>query len=424
MVAKQCATNSPTHFQKNFLKRLSYIQGNFNDPATYQQLLPRTSLGARERFLFYLAVSPEFYTDIIKGITNVLPAHKKDVQILIEKPLGFNLLDARSLNRLLLTRFLPQQIYLTDHYMAKEPVENILSFRFANSIFEHLWNNKYIDNIQITAAENIGVEGRETFYERTGAIRDMIQSHLLQLTALTMLERPHALTAAEIHRNHLAVMQSLRIAKDIKKNVVLGQYEGYRKLRHVAPDSMRETFAAMRIFVDTPTWRGVPIYLRTGKRMSQKVTEINIEFKQMSRKLFNQHRKSLRPNLLTIRIQPHEGISLVLSTKRPAYQFQIESRTMDYCYGEFSKGVIERNEYEKIFFEVLHGEKTGFVTQQEVEAQWEFITPIVEAFEKNPQKYLRFYKVGSFGPKQADELLNADGRTRWSPHVNVCSHTI
>ena len=404
-----------------FLKHLFYVSGNFTSKGAYDKLINSHPIFRNGRSIFYLSVSPEFYEDIITGIAAALQKPRiQSTQLLIEKPFGTDLAGAKRLNKLLQKSFTEQQIYLTDHYMAKEPVENILSFRFANSIFEYLWNRKYIDNIQITAAEEIGVEGRENFYEKTGAFRDMVQSHLLQLTALTTLKRPLELTSAAIHRNHIKIIEALRPIKNIDKDVIFGQYEGYRRLKKVDNKSLRETFAALRVFIDTPQWQGVPIYLRTGKQMSQKITEITVQFRGNLDKLFIGHKKNIKPNLLTIRVQPHEGISLILANKKPGFQFELEQRPMDYCYHTFSGEELRYKEYEKILYEAVHYERTSFITQKEVEAQWKFVTPIVEKFEQNPSKYLTFYKKGSFGPKEADLMLKRDGRERWSPGVLVC----
>jgi glucose-6-phosphate 1-dehydrogenase len=342
--------------------------------------------------------------------------------VIVEKPFGTDLKTARELNRVVRTAFAENQTYRIDHFLGKETAQNILVLRFANAIFEPLWNTRYIDHMQITAAETLGVEGRAGYYEGAGALRDMVQNHLLQLLCLVAMEAPTDLGADSIRDEKVKVVRSLRrmAGEEVAVNGVRGQYAagaingkpvtGYREEKNVDPKSMTETFVALRLNIDNWRWADVPIYLRVGKRLPKSGTEISVHFKKAPSVLFNKESVALDQNVLVVRIQPDEGISLRMQAKIPGTSLRVEPVKMDFHYGT-SFGKASPEAYERLLLDAMSGDATLFARRDEVEEAWSFIDTIESAWHaKKDAPGLFFYPAGSWGPEEADELLARDGR--------------
>src|SRR5881398_2426794 len=413
---------------KTFSQSLFYHQSEFGDEAGYKRLSERLSEidknhGTRGNRLFYLAAGPDQFEPILKNLkTAGLNQTCKGswARIIIEKPFGTDLASARELNRIVHNSFSEEQTYRIDHFLGKETAQNILVLRFANAIFSPLWNTHYVDHVQITAAETLGVGTRAGFYERAGALRDMVQNHLLQLLCLVAMEPPTDLAADSIRDEKVKVVRSLRRLprNEVAANVVRGQYTegaihgdpvvGYRQEQNVNPDSQTETFVALRLFIDDSRWADVPVYMRVGKRLPKSATEISIHFKKAPAVLFNKDLHDL--NVLVIRIQPDEGISLRIHAKVPGTSFRIEPVKMDFHYGT-SFGKASPEAYERLLLDAMSGDATLFARRDEVEEAWAFIDPIEEAWHaKKDAPELFFYPAGSWGPEAADDLLAGDGR--------------
>ncbi len=413
---------------KTFSQSIFYNQGNFDDEAGYKALTKRLdeidkTHGTRGNRLFYLAAGPDQFEPILKqlkaaGLNETCKGSW--ARVIIEKPFGTDLASARELNRVVRNSFREEQTYRIDHFLGKETAQNILVLRFANAIFAPLWNTHYIDHVQITAAETLGVGTRAGFYETAGALRDMVQNHLLQLLCLIAMEPPTDLSADSIRDEKVKVVRSLRrwARGDIGTHVVRGQYTngaidgeamiGYRQEKNVNPDSQTETFVALRLFIDNWRWADVPIYMRVGKRLPKSATEISIHFKKAPAVLFNKDLRDL--NVLVIRIQPDEGISLRIHAKVPGTSFRIEPVKMDFHYGT-SFGKPSPEAYERLLLDAMSGDATLFARSDEVEQAWAFIDPIEEAWHsKKDVPELCFYPAGSWGPETAEDLLARDGR--------------
>ncbi|MBX6325207.1 MAG: glucose-6-phosphate dehydrogenase [Chthoniobacterales bacterium] len=411
-----------------FAQSIFYHQSDFDDPAGYRTLAARLDeidqkRGTRGNRLFYFAAAPDQFEPILKhlkaaGLNETCKGSW--VRVIIEKPFGTDLATARELNRLIRNSFTEEQTYRIDHFLGKETAQNILVMRFANAIFAPLWNTHYIDHVQITAAETLGVGTRAGFYEQTGALRDMVQNHLLQLLCLVAMEPPIDLAADSIRDEKVKVVRSLRrwSRREIAANVVRAQYSegvihgetvaGYRQEPNVNPDSQTETFVALRLFIDNWRWADVPVYLRVGKRLPKSATEISIHFKKAPPVLFNKDLRDL--NVLVIRIQPDEGISLRIHAKVPGTSFRIEPVKMDFHYGT-SFGKPSPEAYERLLLDAMSGDATLFARRDEVEEAWAFIDPIEEAWHaRKDAPELFFYPAGSWGPEAADDLLARDGR--------------
>ena len=414
-----------------FAKSLYYHQSEFGDLAGYKKLAKRLAKldqksGTRGNRLFYFAASPDQFEIIIQNLKkaglNKAP-NGGWARVILEKPFGTDLDSARHLNRIVRSSFAEEQTYRIDHFLGKETAQNILVLRFANAIFEPLWNARYIDHVQITAAETLGVENRAGYYEGAGALRDMVQNHLLQLLCLVGMEPPTDLGADSIRDEKVKVVRSLRpfTKAEVKVDVVRGQYgKGaiageavvpYRKENNVDPKSKTETYVALRVLVDNWRWANVPIYIRVGKRLPKSGTEISVHFKKAPQVLFNRESETLDQNVLVIRIQPDEGISLRMQAKVPGTSFRIESVKMDFHYGT-SFGKASPEAYERLLLDAMAGDPTLFARGDEVERAWAFIDTIEEAWaaEKGAPK-LCTYPAGSWGPEEADELLARDGRS-------------
>ncbi len=410
-----------------FLSSVSYVKVDFAQLADFKSLAQRLQQlddanhipGNR---LFYCATPPPTYQTIAlqlqaSGLNKGPGFHR----IVVEKPFGSDLQSARELTQTLQKVFAEDAVYRIDHYLGKETVQNILAFRFANSIFEPVWNTNLIDSVQITVAEEIGIEQRGTYYDKAGAMRDIIQNHGLQLVTLTAMEPPLAFDAGAVRDEKVKVLRSIRplIGEDIEQSTVRGQYTSgwvlgeqvpaYRGEKNVAPDSQTETFAALRIFVDNWRWAGVPFYIRAGKRMPKRVTEIRVQFKRPPHLTFGREAmKEVDPNAITLRIQPEEGISLKFGAKVPSAGLRIRSVTMDFEY--VTSFLVEAPEaYERLLLDCMIGDPTLFTRADEVEAAWTLIDPIENAW-RNGRPPLQTYAAGSWGPDAAAKLLQADGR--------------
>jgi len=411
----------------DFFQNLHYFVGNYDDPGSFTQLAARLDeLNAQAQLggnrLFYLSTPPEVYPVIIQQLGKAGLAKPRDdrswTRIIIEKPFGHDLESAGSLNRMVLSVFDESQVYRIDHYLGKETVQNLLVFRFGNGIFEPLWNRRYVDEIQITAAETLGVEHRAAFYETTGALRDMIQSHVLQLTSLVALEPPATFEATAVRNEKIKVLQSIRpfTNESVWTDVVRGQYgpgavggedvPGYREEPGVAPESKTETYAALKVHVDNWRWNGVPFYLRTGKRLARAVTEIAIQFRQAPHLVFRG--EELQSNLLVLNIQPDEGISLSFGAKAPGPRMHIRPVMMDFKY-RATFGGSPRNAYATLINDCIRGDATLFDRADSVEAAWGLVDPILKAWSAAGAPPFPNYAAGSSGPQTAEDLPAADG---------------
>ena len=413
---------------KTFAESIVYHRSEFEDESGYKTLAKRLDKidkesGTRGNRLFYLAAAPDQFESILKhlkaaGLNETCKGSW--ARVIVEKPFGTDLPSARELNRIVRNSFTEEQTYRIDHFLGKETAQNILVLRFANAIFAPLWNTHYVDSVQITAAETLGVETRAGFYEHAGALRDMVQNHLLQLLCLVAMEPPTDLGADSIRDEKVKVIRSLRhlSRNEVAANIVRGQYTegaihgdpvvGYRQEQNVKPDSHTETFVALRLFIDNWRWADVPIYMRVGKRLPKSATEISVHFKKAPPVLFN--KELCDQNVLVIRIQPDEGISLRIHAKVPGASFRIEPVKMDFHYGT-SFGKASPEAYERLLLDAMSGDATLFARRDEVEEAWAFIDPIEEAWHaKKDAPGLFLYPAGSWGPEEADDLLARDGR--------------
>jgi glucose-6-phosphate 1-dehydrogenase len=405
--------------------RTYYVSGDFENPRTFQQVRERLAEldrrhGTRGNRLFFFAIPPSIIGLVLKQLKDAELLYPKDSprdgswsRVIIEKPFGRDLESARTLNRLAAQHLREHDIFRVDHYLGKETVQNIIVFRFGNSIFEPIWNRKYIEHVQITAAEDIGIEGRGPFYDETGVIRDIVQNHLLQILALCAMEPPVSLKADDIRDEKTKVFRSLRPIigeAGVKENVILGQYNGYRKESKVAPDSRTPTYAALRVMIDNWRWQGVPFYFRAGKHLSRRVTEVSIIFREIPFCLFGGEDvcNILDKNVLTLRIQPDEGITLSFLCKVPGDDLSVNSVLMDFNYARIFKKKTIHEAYERLFLDAMRGDQTLFSRADGVEHEWSFVTPIVDVWESGDEEPF-FYEPGSDGPREAVQLLTKSG---------------
>ena len=406
-----------------------YLAGDFEDRALYRALKSELEAiesrrgGARNR-IFYFATPPDADETIVSALggEGLASVDSGWVRAVVEKPFGHDLDSGRHLNQVLLSVFPETQIYRIDHYLGKETVQNIFVLRFANGIFEPLWNHRYVDHVQITVAESVGVGHRAGFYESAGVLRDMFQNHLMQLLTLTAMEPPAAYDADAIRAEKVKVLESIRPFPEdaIDEWAVRGQYgpgvvagrkvPGYREEPHVNPQSTTPTYAAVRIAIDNWRWGGVPFYLRSGKRLGKRVTEIAIEFKTVPHRFFHRASGELLPNVLRLHIQPDEGVSLKFGVKVPGSVLQIQSVYMDFPYSKLGAPIA--GGYERLLLDVTHGDQTLFIRGDEAEHAWEVLTPLLKAWERVPPPDFPNYAAGTFGPESADRFLERDGR-RW-----------
>jgi glucose-6-phosphate 1-dehydrogenase len=381
--------------------------------------------GPRNR-LFYCATPPSLYDDIIANLGGAGLARDESgwTRIIVEKPFGRDLASAQALNRQIVSVFDEEQIYRIDHYLGKETVQNILVFRFANGIFEPVWNRNHVAEVQITVAEAIGVEARGSYYEESGALRDMVQNHMLQLLCLIAMEPPVTFDAAPVRDEKNKVMRAIRPVDPAKVDEVAlrAQYgpgyaegkpvPGYRQEQGVKPDSITETYAALRLGIDNWRWAGVPFYLRTGKRLAQRVSEIAIRFHRTPHMIFRRTDTGLTPNTLAIRIQPDEGISLTVAAKEPGPELKLGPVTLDFKYGEVFGGE-PPEAYERLLLDAIHGDATLYARGDWVEHAWALLEPVLEAWGRTPAS-LPAYEAGSWGPTEADGFITRDGGI-WRP---------
>ena len=418
-----------------FCSHLYYHRADLNDPAGYGRLRERLDEDRRlpPHRLFYLSVAPDLFNPVVSNLAQARlirsPYHPAVSRVVIEKPFGRDLDSARRLNTEIRSRLDETQIFRIDHYLGKETVQNILSFRFANAIFEPLFNNKYVEHVEITASETVGMEkGRGAYFDATGCLRDMVQNHLLQLLCLVAMEPPASLAADAIRNEKVKVLQGvvgLRV-DEVAAQVVRAQYTagrvggktlpGYREEDRVHPASTTETFVALKLSLANWRWAGVPFYLRTGKRLRERTTEIRIRFKVPPLELFQTvacegdvcDLTQTRPNLLVLRIQPNEGIALRFAAKRPGLQLQVENVAMDFTYSEtWPKSLPEA--YERLLLDAMRGDSTLFTRSDEVEVAWSILDPILRAWAETPSMPMYGYAAGSWGPAAADRLIAAHG---------------
>jgi glucose-6-phosphate 1-dehydrogenase len=417
---------------RSFASRIRYERLDFTDAAGFEGLHTRLEgidkeQNSRGNHLYYLATQPSQFADIVAQLGRVGLDHERHDggwrRIVIEKPFGHDLGSAIRLNREVGKVFRESQVYRIDHYLGKETVRNLLVFRFGNGIFEPIWNRRHIDHVQITVAESIGVENRGAFYEETGASRDFLQNHLLQLMSLVAMEPPATFEADALRDEKVKVIRAIgdMVPERVHGNVVRGQYgpgwvagqpvPGYRKEPEVDPESETETYIAARLEVDDWRWSGVPFYLRTGKRLPKRATEIAIQFKEVPHRLFKDSSSEPDPNLLAIRIQPDEGIMLRFGAKVPGLGLDVRSVNMDFTYGS-AFSVDSPDAYETLILDALLGDASLFTRADEVEGAWAIVTPIIEEWANEPPPELPNYEAGTWGPEAADGLLGRDGR-RW-----------
>jgi glucose-6-phosphate 1-dehydrogenase len=388
--------------------------------------------GIGGNYIFYMATPPSLYETIAVNLSasGLCDQENGFRRIIIEKPFGYDLESGRKLNRTLHGLASEEQIFRIDHYLGKETVQNLLVTRFANGIFEPLWNRNYIDRIEITSAENIGVEERGGYYDSSGALRDMIQNHLLQMVGLTAMEPPSSLDADAIRNEILKVFQSLQPIKenDVPLQVIRGQYTGslirgecvtgYRYEKGVEVSSRTETYVAIKFYINNWRWGGVPFYIRTGKRLPTRVTEIVIHFKPTPHHLFQRQSGKLSGNMLIIRIQPDEGILLKFDMKEPGAGFNVKNVNMDFHYKDLAD-IRVPSAYERLLYDVMMGDSTLFSRDDEVETAWKFLDPIQKAWAKNPEIKVYGYPAGTWGPEHANDLIEGDGLTWRYPCKNL-----
>jgi glucose-6-phosphate 1-dehydrogenase len=427
---KQFATTPvDPEFWNRLLQRVHYVQGDFQDPAAYQRLAAeleqiKSQSSAQQNHFFYLAVAPRFFGPIVKQLGAVGLTREENGwrRVIIEKPFGRDLASARALNAEIKEVLAERQIYRIDHYLGKETVQNILVFRFGNGIFEPIWNRQYIDHIQITAAETVGVEQRGGYYESSGALRDMVPNHLFQLVSLTAMEPPISFDADAVRDEQAKVLRALQppTPEEVLRDTVRGQYgsgsskdtvmPAYRSEPNVAADSSTETFVALKLMLDNWRWAGVPFYLRTGKRLEKRVTEIAIQFKQVPLQLFRETNiDRLRKNRLIIHVHPDEGISLRFGAKIPGPVMRQGVVEMDFNYVDYF-GSTPSTGYETLLYDCMTGDATLFQRADMVEAGWSVIDPILSVWGSDRPETLPDYPAGSWGPREADELLAREGR--------------
>ena len=415
----------------DFIQSLFYHQADYADPAGYQNLIELLNHIEQERniccnYLFYLATPPDLYPVIVEqlgraGLAQQTPQSWR--RIIIEKPFGRDLASAVELNRQVHQVFDESQVYRIDHYLGKETVQNLLVFRFANAIFEPLWNRNYIDHVQITVAEEVGLGNRAGYYDTAGVLRDMFQNHLLQLLALTAMEPPAEFNATALRDEKVKVLKAVRLIKpeDVGQHSLRAQYRTYRDETGVAHGTETPTFGVLKLFVDNWRWRNVPFYLRSGKALADKVTEISIQFRHVPHLMFPLPAgEQMPPNMLALCIQPNEGMNLRFESKIPGAGMRTRPVDMTYVYEQdFGKNTLP-DAYERLILDALHGDAALFTRSDEIELAWRLIDPILQGWENKHAPALSFYESGTWGPGDADEFMQADGR-EWLYGCTQCT---
>jgi glucose-6-phosphate 1-dehydrogenase len=430
-------------------ERIDYVTGGFEDEATYRELATRLQSADETHrtggnYLFYLAIPPDLFAPVVErlgaaGLTQETEGRSR--RVVIEKPFGHDLESAQSLDALVRRVLHERQIFRIDHYLGKETVQNILVFRFANGLFEPIWNRNFVDHVQISVAERVGVEQRGSYYEKAGALRDMVPNHLFQLLSLIAMEPPISLAGEAVRDEKAKVLEALKplVPADVLERVVRGQYgegampaledtdppigpeavAGYREEPKVAPDSRTETYVAMKLLVDNWRWAGVPFYLRTGKRLPRRDSEISIQFKTAPLTLFRGTAvETLRSNQLIIHVQPNEGISLRFGAKLPGPALRLGAVEMDFDYVDYF-GSTPSTGYETLLYDCMKGDSTLFQRADAVEAAWRYLQPVLDVWHALPPRDFPNYAAGTWGPPEAERLLAADGRAwRNLEHAN------
>ena len=430
LAKKAAKTHARTQWNDDVWRRLNenlqFVPGSFDDDQAFDTLAEtldnlRNTHGIKGNAAFYLSIPPAMFPVVLKQMERTGMASNARSggwrRVVVEKPFGHNLESARELNELVDSVFTANDVFRIDHYLGKETVQNLMALRFANQLFEPLWNSHFVDSVQITMAEDVGIGGRAAFYDATGAARDVLQNHLLQLLALTAMEEPVEFAAEEIRTEKIKVLRAVSLPPDLDAGAIRGQYDqgwlagerakAYRDEDGIPPDSKTETYAAVRLGVETRRWAGVPFYMRTGKRLPRRVTEIGVLFKKAPHLPFSRtDTQELGHNQLVIRVQPDEGVTLKFGSKVPGSSMEVRDVAMDFLYGEaFTESSPEA--YERLILDVLIGDATLFPRNDEVEASWKVIDPL-EEFWAGKAPYL--YRAGEWGPKEADEMLARDDR--------------
>jgi len=417
------------------VKHSSYVAGDYSHPDTFSALREtlakvEADIGSPGNRTFYLATVPDVFEEVAGGLgdagLNQPPHDGVAARLVIEKPFGRDLSSARHLDAALHRTFTENQIYRIDHYLGKETVQNVLALRFANAIFEPLWNRRYIDHVQITVAESLGVEKRGGFYEKAGALRDIVQNHVLQVLSLTLMEPPGTINSQGIRDEKVKALRSVEIPTpdQVRTDVVRAQYDSgwsegvavpaYRQESDVDPNSQTETYVAMKLTVDNWRWAGVPIYIRTGKRLPKRLTEVALQFQSVPHLAFAaDESRDLRPNTLVLRIQPDEGVALRFGAKVPGQAFNVRDVLMDMSYGS---AFLEEapDAYERLLLDAMVGDPTLFIRSDEVDQAWQIVDPILEVWASKTVP-LAGYAAGTWGPRQADQLIERDGRLWRTP---------
>ncbi|SIO09010.1 glucose-6-phosphate dehydrogenase [Halodesulfovibrio marinisediminis] len=430
--------NSEAHIIDSFLSHCRYTSGDYNNIEAYRQLQKKASIcecdyTKKENKLFYLALPPQLHSTVVSrlsqsGLTVEGDKGNPWARVVFEKPFGHDLQSALDLDNHLCSMLNPSQIFRIDHYLGKETVQSILMLRFANIMFEPLWNEKFIDNIQITVAESVGVGHRGGYYEQAGCLRDMFQNHMLQMLSLVTMEPPTRFEAEYVQNERVKLLKAIRpwSERTLKDNIVRAQYtageinheavQDYRQEANIDPDSITESFVAMKLYIDNWRWQGVPIYLRSGKRMHMRESEIAVTFKRVPYSLFGfESQHEMPANILVMKIQPNEGVDLTIHTKQPGPKSCMASLSLSFKYSEVFD-VAPQDAYERLLLDCMLGDRTLFLSSEGVEAAWTIIDPILNFWRNYPEKSpLQTYKAGSWGPKASDDLLLRNGHQWRNP---------
>ncbi len=427
IIKENITIDNPQKWQE-FIKLIEYVSSDIEKKIGLTDVLEKIKefekqINTCPQRIYYMAISPFIYEYAFEflgeyGFNIGCGDHNNQARIVVEKPFGSNYESSQLLNKKLNQYFEEDQIYRIDHFLGKETVQNIFAFRFGNEIFEPVWNNKYIDNVQITMAEYVGVERRGEYYDKSGALRDVVQNHLLQLLTIVTMEEPSKFDHISIRNKKIDILRSIRRLKEkeVLENTVRGQYKGYLSEDKVDPKSQTETYALTKLFIDNDRWQNVPFYLRTGKKLTGKVTSIIFTFKERSRSLFENFRQQPIPNHVTIQIQPNEGIGIHLIAKKPGLTTELQPVDMEFCY-KTSFDTPQPDAYERLLMDIISGDQTLFLGQ--IGESWKIIDPIRNAWDNVGPK-LNTYEPGTWGPKEADSLIEKDGRQWLAPLLTIC----